>query len=56
MKGEEPPMCIACDERLNVEHNERKCTNIVSVQISFRNLPVHPSFPVEFSTLSGKKK
>ena len=51
MKGEEPPMCIACDELQTVEHIEWKCTNIVSVQISFQNLPVHPRFPVEFSTL-----
>ena len=37
--------------------NSQKCINIVSVQIPPQNLPVYPSFPVEFNTFlsSGKQ-
>ena len=36
--------------------HSQKCPNIVSVQIPRGNLPVCPSIPEEFSTLSEEKR
>ena len=34
MKGEEPPMCIGCDELLTVEHILLTCSDLIEIRES----------------------
>ena len=34
LKGEEPPMCIGCDKRLNVEHILLTCSDFIEIRES----------------------
>ena len=34
LKGEEPPMCIACDKRLTMEHILLTCSDFIKIRES----------------------
>ena len=34
LKGEEPPMCIGCDERLTIEHIWLTCSDFIEIRES----------------------
>ena len=35
LKGEEPPLCIGCDQHLTIEHNLLTCSDFIEMRESY---------------------